>query len=365
MNTKQWIGILLLSTMLFTMTGCMRIYETVTVSPDNVITVTIKNCLSKEYVDSIGGTPDPEAVLETLEDGKQYYTQEETANSTISEFSGETWTGTILTKDIFYDPVSSGELPSSREDYDLSQAIANDIYVQLTIQLADTIVDTNANMDTSGNTAVFNTVNAPASVWYAYTAAGKQQIETDQTAPTIHGVRQNKYYKAFPKITLSDNTGVCKVQLNGVDVTPKNSTTTATVNGKRKAVMVYDWYNTSGTVLKSAKKQGKNVFTAYDLSGNSTSVTFYLDTKAPVIKGVKKNTTYQKEAVVYIKDSNKLSKVTIDKKQQKLSNKKRVKTGKYKGYYQYKITTAGKHTVAAYDIAGNKTSVTFKVTVVY
>ncbi|MBR1865856.1 MAG: hypothetical protein IJ801_05050 [Lachnospiraceae bacterium] len=361
MKTKKWIGILLLSTMFFTMTGCMRLYETLTVSPDDVITVTVKNCLSKEYVDSTGQTVNPDAKVETLEDGKQYYTQEETSHSTVSEFATDSQSGDILTKDIFYSPINSGGTSSSSGDYDLEQAIANDIYVQMTIQLADEIVDTNANMETSGNTAIFNTVNPPATAWYAYTAAGKQQIETDQTAPVIHGVQQNKYYKALPKITFSDNIGVCKMQLNGVDVAPQNSTTTTTVNGKRKSVKVYDWYQTSGSMIKSAKKQGKNVFTVYDLSGNSSSVTFYLDTKAPVVKGVKKNKTYQKEAVLYIKDTTKLSKVTIDKKQQKLSNKKLVKTGKYKGYYQYKITKAGKHTVAAYDAAGNKTSVTFKV----
>lgn len=367
MNTKKWIGIIFLSTMLFSMTGCMRVYETIAVYPDDTISVTVKEGVSKEYIDSQGGTTNPDAKLETLEDGKEYYTVEETQKGSLHDSSTNSDYRSVITKDIFYYSIVSGDPTSGRgaatskssfdSNGDLAQAIANGIYVQMKIQLAGDIADSNANAEVTGNTAVFNTDNPPSTAWYAYTAAGKQQIENDRTAPTIQGVKQNNYYKAMPHITCTDNTAVCKVELNGIQVTPHISTN----NENGKLTTVYDWYGVLDSVSKSAKKQGKNIFTAYDLSGNSSSVTFYLDTKAPVVKGVKKNKTYKKQAVLYVKDAAKLSKVTIDKKKQTLSNKKLVKKGNYKGYYKFKITKAGKHKVIAYDSAGNKTTISFQV----
>lgn len=359
MKMKKVLGVCILSIMLFAMTGCMRVYETLTVNPDGSITQTEKSGISKEYLDSNGEQPDPSAKLETLEDGKEYYTNTESKTTTLNALQ-EDMEGVILTKDIFYYPLNSGE--TSSNDSDIQQAISQGVYLKMTVNLGDSIVDTNANInaETSGNTAVFDSTSNP-SAWYAYTQKGKMQIDNDKTKPVIKGIKKGSYYKELPKITYSDNIAVVKTKLNGVDVTPANSTSSFTVNGKKKTTTYYDWYGTVKGVTKSMKKEGKNVFTVYDLKGNSASVTFYLDTKAPLIKGVKNNKTYRNQAVLYIKDKQKLSKVTVNKKKQKLSKKNLVKKGKYKGYYKITVSKKGKNTIIAYDKAGNKKTIKIKI----
>ena len=361
---KKQLGILLLSCCLLGTTGCMRVYETMTVNSNGTITQTDKVCISKEYLEENNGTTEEGAVLETLEDGKEYYTTTETANVTLKELQ-EDGDNITLTKDIFYygtGAESDNYSPDSNE-YNIAQAIQQGIYAKMTVNLGDTIVDTNANVtaDTEGKTAAFDT-SSGLSVWYAYTATGKQLIEQDTTAPTIKGINNNKTYKAIPKITYSDNVAVAKVTLNGVVVTPSNQTSyTTSSNGKKKNSTTYDWYGTINGISKSAKKQGKNVFTVYDIKGNSSSITFYFDTKVPTIKGIKNNKTYKKQATLYVKDSQKLNKVTVNKKKQKLSSKNLVKKGKYKGYYKIKVSKKGKKTIVAYDKAGNKK--TIKITI--
>ena len=361
---KKLLSILFLSCCLLGTTGCMRMYKTLTVNSNGTITQTDKVGISKEYLEENNGQPEEGSVLEILEDGKAYYTTTETTNVTLKELQ-DGGTNVVLTKDIFYyeTGVQEDSNSSNSDEYNIAQAIQQSIYVKMTINLQDNIVDTNANIsaDTKNNTAAFDT-SSNASVWYAYTAAGKQMIEKDTTAPTIAGVKSNKTYKAMPKITYSDNVAVAKVTLNGVTVTPSNETIcTTSSNGKKKTTTYYDWYGTINGVTKSAKKQGKNVFTVYDIKGNTSSVTFYLDTKAPTIKGIKNNKSYKKQAVLYVKDAQKLTKVTINKKKQKLSKKNLVKKGKYKGYYKIKISKKGKKTIVAYDKAGNKK--TIKITI--
>lgn len=343
---KKILGILLLSTLLLSLTGCMKIYETFTVNPDGTITGTATTYLDKEFADSHGQTPEPGTKVETLSDGRQYYAETETQNYTATELSGDN-SNVFFDKDIFYYWVGL-----DKKDTDIGQGLTYGLYLKMTINLSDAIVDTNANVtdETSGNTACFDT-NSTTDVWYAFTARGKQIFDGDKTAPIVAGVKNNKYYKTMPKITYSDNILVDtnSFKLNGLQVTPVTSSSG------------YDWYATVNGVLKSAKKEGKNVFTVSDIKGNTTSVTFYLDTKAPVIKGIKNNKSYKKKAIIYIKDKQLLSKVTDNKKKVKLTKKSLVKKGKYKGYYKITIKKKGKHTIAAYDKAGNKK--TMKITI--
>lgn len=361
---KKLFGILFLSCCLLGTTGCMRIYETMTVNPNGTITQTDKVGISKEYLDENNAQPEKGSVLERLEDGKLYYTTTESANVTLKELQSD-GTNIILTKDIFYynTGAQSDSYSSDSNEYNIAQAVAQGIYVKITINLEDNIVDTNANIsaDTQNNTAAFDT-SANSSVWYAYTATGKQLIEKDTTAPTIAGIKNNKIYKTMPKITYSDNVAVAQITLNGVVVTPANrSTYTTSSKGKKTTTTCYDWYGTINGVSKSAKKEGKNVFTVYDIKGNTSSVTFYLDTKAPTIKGIKNNKTYKKQATFYVKDAQNLTKVTINKKKQKLSKKNLIKKGKYKGYYKIKTSKKGKNTIVAYDKAGNKKTIKIKI----
>lgn len=343
--SKKILGILLLSTILLSLTGCMKIYETFTINPDGTITGTATSYIDKEYADT-NGLASEGATVETLSDGRAYYAETETEKYTSKELYEEN-NGVVFNNDIFYYWVGL-----DKKDTEMGQGLNYGLYVKMTINLSDTIVDTNANVteETSGNSACFDT-NSAADVWYAYTARGKQLIDADQSAPVIKGVKNNKYYKKMPNITYSDNTFVDAhaVLLNDVRVTPVKSGSN------------YDWYGTIGNITRSAKKEGKNVFTISDLKGNTTSVTFYLDTKPPVIKGVKNNKTYQKQAIIYVKDKQLLSKVTDNKKSVKLTKKYLVKKGKYKGYYKITIKNKGTHTIIARDQAGNKTTMKINI----
>ncbi|MGN0154265.1 MAG: hypothetical protein ACI4A3_07425 [Lachnospiraceae bacterium] len=356
---KKILGVSILSIMLFAMTGCMRGYEILTVNPDGSITQTEKTCISKEYMDSNGEQPDKNATLETLEDGKQYYTTSESKTTTQNALQ-EDMEGLVLTKDIFYYPLGESDQGSNASE--IQQAISQGIYLKMTVNLGDSIVDTNANVsaETSGKTASFDTTGN-ASAWYAFTAEGKRQFDNDTTAPVINGIKNNTYYMAIPKITYSDNIAVEKVMLNGVSATPVMTKDSVTVNKNTKITIYYDWFGTINGVTKSLKKEGKNVFTVYDIKGNSTSVTFYLDTKAPIIKGIKNNQSYRNQAVLYIKDKQQLSKVTVNKKKQALSQKNLVKKGTYKGYYKITVSKKGTNTITAYDKAGNKKTLKIKI----
>lgn len=335
MRIKKLLALLTLSVMFCSLTGCMKLYESLTVNPDGTITETAKMCILKEYADSGSYEPQPGDVVETLEDGKEYYTTTETATTTVSQLN-KNLSNITLNGDIFYYYVGLYEDPATAAT-EISQAIRSGMYLKMNVTLLDDIVDTNANVteDTLGNTAGFDTM-ANTDIWYAYTEKGKQQIAADQISPVIKGVKKNQYYKTMPKITCTDNVCVdaTKIKLNGKSVGPDS--------------------------IRS-KKEGKNTLSISDLNGNSTSITFYLDTKVPIIKGIKNNKTYQKKAVIYVKDKQMLSKVTDNKKKVKLTKKSLVKKGKYKGYYKITIKKKGKHTIIAYDKAGNKKTMKIKI----
>lgn len=335
MHIKKILTFLMLSVMFCSLTGCMRLYENLTVNPNGSITETVKKCILKEYADSGSYQPEPSEIVETLEDGKQYYTSTETATTTASQLSQE-HPNLIVNGNIFYYYVGLYE-DEATANSELSQAIRSGMYVKMNVTLPGDIVDTNANIaeETIGNTASFDTM-AVTDVWYAYTAQGKQTIEADRIAPVIKGVKNNKYYKNMPMTTCTDN--ICidatKIMLNGKSAAPDSIT---------------------------SNKEGKNTLTVSDLNGNSTSVIFYLDTKAPVIKGVKNNKTYKKQAVIYVKDKQMLSKVTDNKKSVKLTKKSLVKNGTYKGYYKITVKKKGKHTIVAKDKAGNTKTIKIKI----
>lgn len=313
-------------------TGCMRAYSTYTVNDDGSLTVTSKTGITKEFTDQTGGNTDPNAVLETLEDGKEYYTKVETQTGSAAELIDSP--NVTINKDIFYYKIDTNNDSSTTDPQaqDIANAIANSIYVKLTVNLADDIVDTNANLkeETSGKTAAFDTTFIGSS-WYAYTARGKELIAADTTAPVISNVNDGAYYNSLPDIQFSDDTVVANTTINGKAYSELNIT------------------------------NGKNVVTATDINGNSTTVTFYTDLAAPVIKGIKDGRVYRGITTFYVKDKVALSKVTLDGKKQKIKKSNLVKKGKYKNYYKYTIKKKGKHTIIATDGAGNKTKI--KITI--
>lgn len=332
---KKIVFLTFLFVLVIISTGCMRVYETYTVNDDGTLTVTMKQAYSKELLDQSGEGDTSNAVVETLEDGKEYYTETDSATAPLEELKKNT--NLTLTKDIFFYRVNTNSdekvsAEKATDDQDLSTAISNSIYVKLTINLTDEIVDTNANLkdETSGKTAAFDT-NFISESWYAYTAHGKELLEADNNPPVIDNVEDGAFYSQLPDVTFGDDTVVASATINGHPYSP---------------LFVVD---------------GKNVITATDIKGNTTTVTFYTDKKAPVIKGVKNGKKYSRKATFYVKDNVALSKVTVDGKKQKLTKSKLVKKGKYKNYYKLTVKKKGKHLVVAQDNAGNVIKLKFRI----
>lgn len=331
--------LLVVASMMFVLTGC-RAYADYTVNGDDTVTIKMKMAYSESMM-SLSDTSD--MTLETLEDGNRYYvTEEEVETEPLSETRER---GIYLSEDVLF-----CRLGVEGESVDSSDLV----YMQMTIHLLSDIVDTNADVSVSGNTAAFST-DSRALYWYAYTQKGKELIEADKEAPTMKGAKDGKYYKKMPtNIWFLDNIAVKDVILNGQYV--RDSSSSSTSDGTTTKVTT--WVNNQG---KEVYKDGKNVFKVTDLSGNTATFTFYIDKKTPTVKGVKNNKTYKKKAVVYVKDNKQLSKITINGKKQKMTNKQLVKKGKYKGYYKYTVKKKGTHKIVVKDAAGNKKTVRIKI----
>lgn len=143
----------------------------------------------------------------------------------------------------------------------------------------------------------------------------------DLDVPTIQGAEDGEAYRGKRTIKVKDNLGIKSATMNGKDFT-KEGVTTATSDGK---------YTVSVT----------------DVAGNVKTVSFWIDTQAPVITGVKENNVYKKKVNITLSDKTSgVNKIELDENV--------VAT---KG----SITASGtkKHTLVVYDKAGNKKQVRF------
>lgn len=338
---KRMCGLLVLTCMMFVLSGC-RMYADYKVNSDGTVTNTSKVGYTEQEVKDYG-VDTSQCTLQTLEDGKKYYvTPAETQTTTSEELLATS--GMLLNGDIFYYSFSS-----TMEEAGVS---ADEMYMQLSISLSGDVVDTNADISKEGNQAVFST-NSTAKSWYAYTQAGKERIAADTTAPKMTGAKNNKYYKKIPaKLNFTDDVAVKEVLWNGKFVTNSN-----TVDGNGTVLQTM-WTTADG---KIAVKQGKNIYQVTDLNGNVSTFTIYIDSKAPVVKGVKNNKIYNKEAVIYVKDAVEIKSIKINGKAQKMGKKQLVKSGKYKGYYKYTIKKKGMNKIVVTDMAGNKKTMKVRI----
>ncbi|MCR5700538.1 MAG: hypothetical protein K6G76_00145 [Lachnospiraceae bacterium] len=329
---KKFLCACALVSVAFLSTGCMRVYETLTVNDDDTLTATVKQAMLKSTSDALNSEKDPNTVEEVLEDGNTYYTQTETkAYPSTAEFSKDSTAN--ISKDIFYINLDNGNsTDSTSADQSIIDLVNQSIYIKMTINLASDIVDTNANIkeETTGKTAVFDTTFLSQS-WYAYTAHGKELIEADVTAPVVSNIENGAHYSKLPDISVSDDTAIASQTLNGQTYSPLNV------------------------------KDGLNTLVVTDIKGNTTTITFYKDTTAPVIKKIKDGRTYKKKVLFYVKDKLELDQVTVDGKKMKLTKKNFVKSGKYKNYYKFEIKKKGKHKIIAIDKAGNKIKYTIRI----
>lgn len=340
---KKRLSILTILVLLVGLLSGCRYYTEVTVNKDNTVTQKVTVAYTQEEIADMDDEAKAALTLKTLEDGNQYYVGEsETETTTMKEFTQSNNT-MVLTSDIFYYTFAS-----TMEDMGMTE---DDIYYQMTVSLLGDIVDTNANIKTEGVTAVFDSKHE-STTWYAYTAAGKATIEADKDAPVMKGAKNNAYYKEMPrKLRFVDNVGVKNVVWNG----KKAVASYVTEDDKITDTL---WSNADGD---DVAKRGKNVIKVTDLNGNEATYTIYIDAKAPTVKGVKNNKSYKKQVTIYVKDSLKLSKVTIDGKNKKLTKRQLVTRGKYAGYYKYTVKKKGTHKIVARDAAGRKTTIKFTI----
>jgi hypothetical protein len=98
---------------------------------------------------------------------------------------------------------------------------------------------------------------------------------------------------------------------------------------------------------------------AVDAKGNKAQVSFYMDTKAPTVKGIKNGGTYHGATLVYVKDTSGIQSVKVNGKKAKLT---KVKKGKYKGYQKFTVKASNKkQKIIVTDKAGNKKTLKVKM----
>lgn len=333
---------------MFLLTGC-RMYVDYTVNGDGTLTAKSTIAYTEEEMETIGDDPG-EGEWKTLEDGKRYFVDEpDIKTASTDEFEEEE--GIWITEDMcIYDL-------SSLFDEDMQDFTDTELYMQMSVTFGKEIVSTNGKLSEDRRTVTFDTeLSVEEAYWYAYTEKGNERIKSDHTAPKMKGAKAGKCYKLMPlSIEFVDEIRVAEIRLNGQVVTPISATYVDN-EGKDKKCTI--WYTRNG---KKPEREGKNTFLVKDLSGNTASYSFYIDKKPPVIKGVKNNKSYKKKAVVYVKDKCKLSKVTINGKKQKMTDKQLVKKGKYKGYYKYTVKKKGTNRIVVKDKAGNKKTVKIRI----
>lgn len=342
---KKKISFVLVAVMLLSVLSGCRVYSDFTVNPDGTTTRVSKTAMTEEELKEMGVEDFSEFAVETLEDGKQYYVSEQETDTMDSQRMADENDFT-LTGDIFY-----YEFDAMEE----SGLTAEELYLELSVTLLGDVAYTNADLMTEGKTAVFTTDNKDTT-WYAYTEAGKAAIDGDVTPPVMKGVKEGKYYKKMPaNMRFVDDSFVNKILLNGIEVTVSYD---VLIQDDVETITGLVWRDEVGN---DVSKSGKNVFVVTDIKGNTATYSILIDKKAPVIKGVKDGKSYQGKTAVYVKDAKKLKSVAIAGKNQKLTDKKLVKSGKYKGYYKFTAKKAGTNKIVAKDEAGNKKVIKIKI----
>ncbi|MBO4864796.1 MAG: hypothetical protein J5517_10545 [Eubacterium sp.] len=294
----------------------------------------------------------------TLEDGKTYYMKSEIEDKSYDELNAGLETG-IMKPNLVYVPCDKiDEQTNSNSESSSVPDLYNAMKINMTYMLNEDVIETNGEVSEDKRSVYYDYKGKTAEGYlYIYTASGKNEIDTDTTAPVIGGIKKSKYINnlGLKKIRISDNLALKSVTCNGIDM----KSYTYNLEGKQ----VRHW------MLKdmSQYKQGKNKIVATDLSGNKSSFTFKYDSVPPVIKKIKNYQTYYsgKKITFYVKDKTSgISKVTYFKdygKEKKVAKKyiKKVKKGKYKGYYKVtlKFNSPCYLKFYVYDKAGNTSEI--------
>ena len=145
-------------------------------------------------------------------------------------------------------------------------------------------------------------------------------LSADTEAPVISGVKNNGIYKKAVKLQITDNVNVKSVTVNGITI--------------------------GNTFLKASQSKAYKI-TATDANGNTSSVSFRVDSKKPVIKGITNGKKVTKPVTLRFKDNVKVKSVTI--------NGKNVNTRKAT------VQKKGRYVVKVKDTAGNVAKAVFRI----
>lgn len=178
---------------------------------------------------------------------------------------------------------------------------------------------TESNGTINGATASWSTDNLPADSRLMAVTSGTL-LSADTEAPVISGVKNNGIYNKAVKITITDNVNVKAVTVNGITI--------------------------GNTLLKASASRAYKI-TATDATGNTTSVNFRVDSKKPVIKGIKNGRKVTKPVTLRFKDNYKMKSVTIN--------------GKKANTRKATVRKSGRYVVKAKDAAGNVTKLVFRI----
>jgi hypothetical protein len=261
-------------------------------------------------------------------DGQKYYVSSE--SDTMEQWVGNAG-GVILTQGIFETSTVSDSVDDSQDDVSSSLS-----FLKVTVDIGEPVTDTNGTIGEDGKTVTWmlKTSEMNKSI-YAYSEAGAARMQADTEKPVISGVQNGKSYKTFPaKFKVQDNIGCKSITVNGTALTDENVTTLL-------------------------KKNKKNTIVAVDAKGNKAQVSFYMDTKAPTVKGIKNGGTYHGATLVYVKDTSGIQSVKVNGKKAKLT---KVKKGKYKGYQKFTVKASNKkQKIIVTDKVGNKKTLKVKM----
>lgn len=205
--------------------------------------------------------------------------------------------------------VFKGNLNRESEEMGVTSLLEN-FSTNISITFPREIQSTNGKKSADGKTVTWTMEESMTDTLLQATTSTKPVYPTDTKAPVIKGVKNGKYYAFGALVELHDNIGI----------------KSATVNGKKMGSTEF-FYN-----------EAQYNITAKDFAGNTTKVTFYLDTTAPTVKGVKDEAHYNTSRKITFSDKNGISAAYL--------NDKRIKSGKV-------VSDPGAYELLVYDVAGN------------
>jgi hypothetical protein len=194
---------------------------------------------------------------------------------------------------------------------------ANGILIECAVTLPGVIAESNGTI--SGSTASWSTDTLPADNTLIASVTGGI-FSTDTEAPVIKGVRNNGLYSKVSSVKATDNVSLKSFQVNGINMCSNKLSFT---------------------------KTGKYTLVATDYQGNSSTVKFRIDAKAPRVKGIKNGKISKKNVTLRFSDNIGVKSVKVN--------------GKSASTKKVTLKKAGKYTVKVTDQAGNKTTVKFRI----